>query len=122
MSEDYKVQASYKFGAYDQYMLNLRGDSVSEVEALASALNLQVLTDLGASLKAVDAAAPVTAGVPTAPAPTTAPAPAAPPASGRQCQHGPRTRYQGSSARGAYVAWFCSLPKGHPDQCKAEFE
>jgi hypothetical protein len=120
MSDDFKVQVSYKFGSYDEHMLNVRGDSATEVEALIKALDIQVLTDGGALLKGAVAATSVT--VPTTPAPTTAPAPAAPPASGPVCIHGPRTRRNGTSSRGAWVGWFCKLPKNHPDQCQAEFE
>ena len=120
MSDDFKVQVSYKFGEYDQHMINVRGDSATEVEALVAALNLQAVTDFGALLKAGQAATAVT--TPTSEATTSAPAVAAPPASGRLCAHGPRTRRNGTSARGAWVGWFCPLAKGHPDQCKPEFE
>lgn len=40
----------------------------------------------------------------------------------RFCSHGQRTRYEGKNARGPYVAHFCPLEKGNPQQCKAEFE
>jgi hypothetical protein len=126
---DGKIVVTLKGGAgYDAPWIVLSGDSVPEVaEHLknVSALGLYGEAIAASQLFTGAANVPVAGGAtaPTTAAPTTAPAPAAPQASaGRFCPHGPRTRYQGSSARGAYVAWFCSLPKGHPDQCKAEFE
>lgn len=124
---DFKLQTSYKFGEYDQHMLNVRADNGGELSAQLDNIDVQKVVDFGATVKAVQSAVPVTA--PTAGAPAAPPAaPAAPAATapqgnaGRYCPHGPRTRYAGKSARGAYVAWFCPLAKGHPDQCKAEFE
>lgn len=37
------------------------------------------------------------------------------------CDHGPRVRRTGTSAKGAWVGWFCPTPKGTPGQCKAKF-
>ncbi len=65
-------------------------------------------------------AAPV---APTAapPAPAQAapavPAPTAPQADAKFCPHGQRTLYNGTKNGRAYTAFFCPLPKGHPDQC-----
>lgn len=120
MADEHKIQVNYKFGAYDEHMLNVRGDSVAEVESLISVLTVQTLTDFGALLKGAQAAVAVTqpaAAAPTSPAPSSTSG-----AEGRYCQHGPRTRRTGKSARGDWVGWFCKLPKNHPDQCKAEFE
>lgn len=44
------------------------------------------------------------------------------PAGGRTCQHGARVRREGVSARGPWVGWFCSTPKGTPGQCPADFK
>ena len=133
MTDNFKVQVSYKFGGYDEHMINVRGDSATEVEALVKALDIQALTDFGATLKAGQAATAVTTPTGAASAAAGAasgatgasaatPASTAPGNGGRYCTHGPRTRRNGTSARGAWVGWFCPLAKGHPDQCKAEFE
>lgn len=37
------------------------------------------------------------------------------------CKHGARTKRTGTNARGAWTGYFCPLPKGNPEQCKAEF-
>lgn len=38
------------------------------------------------------------------------------------CIHGPRTRREGVGKNGRpYVGWFCSTPKGTPDQCSPSF-
>ncbi len=60
-------------------------------------------------------------------APVQPPAQAAPPtpAAGpevRSCVHGPRTHRTGTSARGAWSAWFCPLPKGTPGECAPEWK
>jgi hypothetical protein len=125
---DFKLQTSYKFGEYDQHMVNVRADSGPELTGLLDAIDVQKVVDFGATVKAVQSALPVTtptaAAPAAAPAAPAAPAPTAPPASqpaGQMCQHGPRTYRTGTSARGAWQAYFCPLPKGHPDQCDAVF-
>lgn len=45
------------------------------------------------------------------------PAPTAPQADAKFCPHGQRTLYNGTKNGRAYTAFFCPLPKGHPDQC-----
>jgi hypothetical protein len=54
----------------------------------------------------------------TAPAAPAAPAPTAPPADAMFCQHGQRTRYEGSKNGRKYVGYFCPLPKGTQGQCE----
>ena len=121
---DGKIVATLKGGAgYDAPWIVVSGDTPVEVQE-----HLKNIAALGLYGDVVAAAQLFTGGtlVPTAggaPAPTTAPAPAAPQADNvRRCTHGPRTRRNGTSARGAWVGWFCPLAKGHPDQCKPEFE
>lgn len=41
---------------------------------------------------------------------------------GRGCIHGPMTYRTGNGARGPWQGWFCPLPKGNPDACKAVFQ
>lgn len=54
-----------------------------------------------------------------------APAYAAPPpppaGGGHNCAHGAMTRRTGTSAKGPWTGFFCPLPKGDPNQCKAVF-
>lgn len=125
---DFKLQTSYKFGEYDQHMINVRADNGGELSAQLDGIDVQKVVDFGATVKAVQSAVPVTAptaGAPAAPpAASAAPAATAPPASqpaGQMCKHGPRTYRTGTSARGAWQAYFCPLAKGHPDQCDAVF-
>jgi hypothetical protein len=44
------------------------------------------------------------------------------PQQGPSCNHGPRTRRTGTNTRGPWVAHFCPLPKGDPNQCKPIFD
>jgi hypothetical protein len=37
------------------------------------------------------------------------------------CDHGARVRRTGTSAKGAWVGWFCPTPKGTPGQCSPKF-
>lgn len=60
--------------------------------------------------------APAQAAPPAAPV---ASAPAAPPANAMFCSHGQRTERKGEKNGRKWVAHFCPLPKGHPDQCDA---
>lgn len=49
-------------------------------------------------------------------------APAAAPAAGsRTCKHGEMTYRTGNGAKGPWKGWFCSTPKGTPDQCPPQF-
>lgn len=90
------------------------------------------LIELEALLAGASNAAPlVNTAAPTASAPPGAladnPWPSAPPAfaaaasAAPNCAHGPRTGRSGTGAKGPWKAWFCSTPKGTPDQCEAIF-
>lgn len=46
---------------------------------------------------------------------------ATPDSSAPLCKHGARVKREGTSSKGAWTGWFCPLPKGNPDQCKAQF-
>lgn len=132
MSEDFKLQASYKFGPFDQHMLNVRAENGRELSALLSEVAVQEVVEFGSTVKAVQDSAPLTTPTAGHPAPPAVPAPPAavahqaeaPLSNGAKtvCDHGPRRRQTGTSARGAWVAWFCPLPKGDTRQCKAEWE
>lgn len=72
---------------------------------------------------AVPGSYPASTTAPTAAPPVPAqaapavPAPTAPQADAKFCPHGQRTVYNGTKNGRAYTAYFCGLPKGHPDQC-----
>lgn len=117
---DGKIVFTLKGGAgYDAPWIVISGDTVDEaVDHLkAATLAFGEVTAAAALFSGAQVAAPLT--VPSQQG-TTAPAAAVP--QGRSCKHGPRTRREGVSARGAWVGWMCPLPKNHPDQCKADFE
>ena len=128
MSEDYKVQVSISLPPVGQYakgdMVNFRGESAEEVEAL-----LDAALEGGFFEKAALASAKylVATGLqdraagPSEP-PSAAPGDGATVTQLRTCKHGKRTRREGDSSKGHWVGYFCPLQKGDPDQCKAEFE
>ena len=132
MSDEFKVQWSVSLPPSAQYakgdMLNIRGESVEEVQALFEAILdegsqfLSNATSVAALLRA--AAVVAEGGTPTAPStPTpTAPQSEAPVANLRVCEHGKRVRRTGTNAKGEWVGWFCPTPKGTPGQCKPDWE
>lgn len=134
MSEDYKIQVSLKFGAYDEQMLNVRADSTSELENIVMGLKIESLVELGAHLKAASVVAtpqntPAASDTATTQQQTTAgavnvptPNPDAPPANEMRCKHGTRTKRSGNGATGPWTGYFCRLAKGHPDQCPVVWE
>lgn len=133
---DGKITITLKGGAgYDAPWVVIGGDSVPEVqEILKNAAALGLYGDVAAAAQFLQAAG----GVPTsggaaiyagggavsgvAGAAAATPASTAPGNGGKFCSHGPRVRRSGTSARGAWVGHFCSLPKDHPDRCKPEYE
>lgn len=125
MSEtELPLRATLKAGAgYEAPWLTVAGSSVTELEGLLDDLHEQFIQ------KVIDAAAGLRAAH-TVAAGLAEPAPAAPSATQTQvasgtlktCAHGVRTKRQGHSSRGAWTGYFCPLPKGDPNQCKAIFE
>lgn len=134
MSEEFKVQWSISTPPAAQYakgdMLNLRGDTVAEVEAMFDV----VLANEGAFLtKATEVAALLRShGVVTDVLQgnndnTQGPKDSEPGGGGgatitRVCAHGKRTKRTGTNNRGAWTGWFCPLPKGDPNQCAVDWE
>lgn len=124
MTDNYKLQASVKFGPGQIGMLNVRADDAEEYERNLTAAtglvgNLAVLTEaLNAEFQAVSV---VTQAFPTT---TAAPYNQAPQqAQGGQgvCPHG-QMQYKESQDGG--VSWkghFCVLPKGDPGKCKPRY-
>ena len=124
MSEDWKLQVSYKTASGD--MINVRANSAEELS-----VNLEAVGDYATQIASVGKLIAGAYGVSplSTPSSTTSQAPAqpsngawAPPASatsGPTCQHGPRIHKSGvAKASGKpYSMWVCPLPQG-PDQCK----
>lgn len=133
MSDEFKVQWSVSLPPAAQYakgdMLNLRGESVEEVQGIFDAILdgdsafIASATQVGALLRA---AAVVSDGTTEAPA-----APAEPPAKevpaagvSYMCEHGKRERRTGTKKDGTkWAGHFCPLPKERKaDQCKPVWE
>lgn len=130
-SEDYSVQASYKFGPALQNMVNVRADDAAELKVVIEAFDEHVVSavvNLGTQLDAasgVSAAFGAPAAQAAAPAPATATPAAAPPAAAAPgaiapCAHGPRQRVAPRGKK--WIGFFCPLPKGTPGACEPIFE
>jgi hypothetical protein len=127
--ENYKVQWSVSLPPAAQYakgdMLNIRGESVAEVEGLLErALSGDFINKAAEVAALVRAAAVVTdtftptqdaAPQQVQPQQTQQQAPAGPVYT---CVHGKRTERTGTNARGAWTGYFCPLKKGDPNQCE----
>lgn len=127
MSEsDFKVQWSVSLPPAAQYakghMLNVRGQTVAEVESqLDSILNGEFIEKATEAAALLCAAQVVTDGTKGNDAPASSTN-----NSGSDeihtCAHGKRTRREGTGARGKWVGYFCPLPKGDPNQCDVEWD
>lgn len=128
MSEEWKLQVSYKTGTGD--LINIRANSADELSVLLEGIG-DYATQIAAVQKLVTgvaAAAPLstpssmppTAQQPSFVPPQAAVAPAtATPGTGPVCQHGPRKYKSGISSKtgNPYAMWVCPMPQG-ADQCK----
>lgn len=146
MSDDFKIQVSYKLGPNSQDMINVRAMDGLELDTLlqqlaAVAPAVTTAGDVIRGVAAVQGAFPGAQAVqqPAQPAqlpsnvvqmpnpaaafqppPTPAMTPGADQAP-RFCAHGQRTRKEGTTNGRKWVAYFCSLPKGAPGACEAEW-
>lgn len=130
MSDNWGVQASYKFGQNQQQMLNVRAEDADtlkiQLDGLAEGDVIAAITHLDQVLQAGSALAPVT----SAAAPATAPSNVAQfPQQGQStqvqaptCPHGVRKFGSGVGAKGPWAAYFCPSPKGTPGQCAPEWQ
>lgn len=117
---------SFKAGPqFKEALLVARGNTVPEFEDNIKALHETTLALIAETQSLFLAAAAVMAPV----VEDSRPAPEFAQGGGdatvtelRTCAHGKRTKRTGTSSRGAWVGWFCPLPKGSAGQCKAEFE
>jgi hypothetical protein len=136
MSEDWKLQVSYKTPAGD--MINVRAQTADELSVLLEGVG-DYSTQIAAVQRLVVGAytvAPLgtpssTPNIATSGSSATAqvlvqsltPPPSAVTPSGTAsptCVHGPRIFRQGMSAKTGkpYAFWACPTPQGTPDQCK----
>lgn len=132
MSDEFKVQWSVSLPPAAQYakgdMLNLRGNTVEDVDALFDAVLaedaafLAKAAEVGALLRGAQVV-----NMPDEPAqPAVAAAPAAsgdgaPVAQLRVCSHGKRVRREGTGSKGKWAGWFCP-EKNRSNQCAVEWE
>ncbi len=122
MDDGYKIQVSYKLGNNQAGMLNIRGQSVAEVDESLSQVRellLPGLTGLEEELKAVGLIQQSFNGQVTNARPQPAAAPAVPGQSGPAptCVHGARVYKSGDDWQG----WFCPAQKNDPTKCKAQY-
>ena len=124
MSEDWKLQVSYKTPSGD--LINVRGNSAEELS-----VNLESIGDYATQIASVGkliagahALSPLstpsfTSAVEQAPSSSAGWAPPASATSGPTCPHGARIHKSGvAKATGKpYAMWVCPLPQG-PEQCK----
>ncbi len=127
MDDGYKIQVSYKLGNNQAGMLNIRGQSVAEVDESLSQVRellLPGLTGLEEELKAVGLIQQafnnqVTAANNARPAQRPAQAGNGGINTGEtpSCVHGPRVYKSGDDWQG----WFCPAQKNDPTKCKAQY-
>jgi len=128
VSDEFKVQWSVSLPPVAQYakghMLNLRGDTVDEVERLIDG----VLENDGEFLtKAIEVGSVllVAQGFNT-PEPQQGEGGSSAGSSGpvdttHVCQHGKREYKTGKGRTGEWAGWFCPRPKGAADKCDPEW-
>lgn len=130
MTDEFKVQWSISLPPAAQYakghMLNLRGNTVAEVEAQLEEILapnsefIQKAADVAAQLVATQVVADGFKG--SGETAQSAPAEDNSSSGGRFCEHGKRVRREGDNNKGHWVGWFCPLGKGDNRQCKPEWE
>ncbi len=128
MSDDYKVQVSLKVGQGGAGMVNIRGNSVVEVDGLLADtkdLLLPALAGFEEEAKAIGLIAatfPGTTGVPQAQQqgyaqPAQQPA-AASNGGAQTCQHGAMIWRTGAD----WAGWFCPAQRTDPTKCKPRYQ
>lgn len=127
MTDDYKVQVSVKLGTNQAGMLNIRGGSTEEVDALlrgAEELLLPNLAGFESAAKAVGLITDTFPGAGPVQQPQqgyTQPAqqpPAASNGAGRGCNHGAMVWRTGDG----WAGWFCPAPRHDPTKCKPQYQ
>lgn len=133
MSEsDFTVQWSVSLPPAAQYakgdMLNLRGGTVEEVEAIFDEVlagdfisKASQVADLLRAAQVVTEGTSGSGSEAPSPASESAPTEGASVSNLRVCAHGKRTRREGTSAKGKWVGHFCP-ERNKAAQCKVEWE
>jgi hypothetical protein len=128
MSEDWKLQVSYKSSNGD--LINVRANTADELSVLLEGIG-DYATQIEATrrtLSGVSVAAPLSTSSSTGsimppqsstPPQAQVPSGGAAPTSGPTCQHGARKYKSGISSKtgNPYAMWVCPMPQG-ADQCK----
>lgn len=126
MSDDYKLQASVKFGPGQIGMINLRADTPEEMRGHAAAVvglvgDLAVMTEaLNTEFAAVSAVASAFPGT-TVIQQQQAPQAPANQGNGNVCPHGQMMWRESPDGGQSWKGYFCSLPKGDPAKCKPRY-
>lgn len=126
MSEDYKVQVSLKVGTNQAGMINLRGNTVGEVDSLLNDtkdLLLPMIAGFEEDAKAIGLIAAAFPGTTGAPFPQSTQLPAVQPAAasngaGRGCPHGAMVWRTGDG----WAGWFCPAQRTDPTKCKPQYQ
>lgn len=119
MSEDYKVQVSIKFGPNLVGMLNIRANSVAELDLLINETRetttpaLMGFTEELGALSAIQGQFPQAQVIGSTSGSGGGQNTGAP-----NCNHGPMTYRTGGSGSDRWEGHFCPQPKGAPDKCK----
>lgn len=126
--DNYKIQASIKFGPGGSGMLNLRADSADElrestVAAVGVCAELAVLVEAFntefSAVSAVAASFPGTTVQQQYPQQQPQQQYPAQQAQGALCPHGPMTYLEAKD--GSWKGHFCPLQKGDPNKCKPRY-
>lgn len=131
MSDEFKVQWSVSLPPSAQYakgdMLNLRGETVDEVEAIFDEVLAGEFIGKASQVAGILRAAQTVTETPAGGSNSQSAAPASSGDSGggvsnlRVCEHGKRTRREGTSAKGKWVGHFCP-EKNKSQQCAVQWE
>lgn len=127
MTDDFHIQWSVSLPPTAQYakgdMLNIRGETVDEVEEKFDAILRGEFIDkavkVGHELRATQV---VVEGLNAEKVPqNTGNKPKQNAPETRYCDHGERNYVTGNGRTGKWAGYFCALPKGSKGQCKPEF-
>jgi hypothetical protein len=120
-AEDSVYTVTLKGGAgYEAPWIVVRGDSPAEVEESLENLTeglLQKVNDVASLFRGAGAVS-----APSLPHDQGATVTQHPASEGlRTCEHGVRTRREGTNSKGKWVGYFCALPKGSAGACQVEW-
>jgi hypothetical protein len=121
VSDDYKLQASFKYGPGLTGMLNVRANDEEEFKDLlgAAADSAASLGIVSSALEEEFKAAQIVANAFPGTTQVTGQAGAG---GARVCPHGPMTYRQSPDGGKSWAGWFCSRQKTDPDRCKPIYD